>query len=664
MPDTQNPNDKKPHPEQLHQAAKDPKVQLLELAHKYHREGVGWRSSWMPQAEEAEAMFHNRPWKPEEAEELKDQEREPLRFTHARKVVEAMVGFRTQNKYEIAYEPRGDSDTVIADIRTQLARYVWGANQAEYEVGDACLDQYIVGLGWVKTGVQEEDPSEERTHIEHVPWREMFVDPRGRKLNLSDRRYCGRERWMAVDDACALHPEHDAAIRAYATTMRERNGGVAHERVAPADSYRRGEQPAYFTQETNEVRLVELQYRTSERGHWIAYPDGRTEVFDAKNPQHQYIHLASQVMPKLGQPKVVPGQVKKVMFVTFVGDVILEHGPSPYKHTRFQWVPFWGWVDDRGHPYGVMEALKDPQRLINWSYSKLQWIAAAQHVIIQKGSGVDKDELRENAARPDAVIEYTGNLPPQYVTFADKAQLSGSLLEAGINDLQQLGGSPDEMRGQESNAKSGKAILARQDAAIRQQGRYLDNEQRALVMMGEILGSIFDQDFADEKVFRITEVNGTKQLAAINVTDPLRRAELEQKGWRVVGDITQGRYDSTAVGAPLSPSHRQAMLQELDSIMETLPPEAQLMLLDLRLRLLDIPWKDEMAERIKVIQQAVLGPPPGAQPAGPMPGGQPQLPPNMDPTTLNPPGVPAALELPAPPLPPDGALLGEPQTAF
>jgi hypothetical protein len=176
--------------------------------------------------------------------------------------------------------------------------------------------------------------------------------------------------------------------------------------------------------------------------------------------------------------------------------------------------------------------------------------------------------------------------------------------------MREIAGSTEEMRGQASNAKSGRAILARQDAALRQQGRFMDNEQRAMVQIGQILGSLMDQVYTTEKILRITEGNGKDAQVAVNVQDPFRREQLEAAGLKVYGPITQGEYDCVVSTAPLSTTQMEAQFESLTQLMSGLDPQVRVALLDLWVDAGPWPNKDEMVQRIQEVQQMMKGPPP------------------------------------------------------
>jgi hypothetical protein len=574
---------------------------------EWHTEDARWKLTWSPEAERLEGMVHAYQWTKEQEDELEAQGRKAIKSPHIATVIWSMVGWRSQNKYEIKYLPRGASDQSLAEAKTSCAKFAWDQNSAEYVMGDATLSQYIGPMGWVKVAADYSDPTREPIVIEDVPWREMLWDFRGKKRDGSDWKRCTRERWMALEEAQALYPEHAEALEMWVVTRAQGDDGVneygmayteqrAGDPVGPVSSW-----PAdrYLFANRKEIRLVETWYRCKEKGHYIQLPDGRNVVFDPKSQDHQYALMEGAM--------VRPGIINKVYTATFTGDLLLEHMPSPYDHGMFPYVPVWGLVDQKGIPYGITRLIEDEQLIINWSTSKLLWVAASRQAYI--GPSADVDDVAENLAKPDGLIRRNEPGEVEIIPQGDMASLNANLLQNALNNMRQIAGSNEEMRGETSNAKSGRAILARQDAALRQQGRFLDNEQRAMQQIGRILASLMDQVYSSEKIIRITEGNGKDAQVAINVEDPFRREQLEQAGLKVYGPIAQGEYDCIVSTAPLSTSQLEAQHEGMTQMMQGLDPQVRVALLDLWVDTGSWPNKEEWVQRIKQLQQQMMGPP-------------------------------------------------------
>lgn len=596
-------------PEQQEAQAPSVVMPTINQLQTWARTDLQAHNAWRPEAERLEGMIHAYQWTDEEKAGLEKQGRKAFRSPHSAKVIWSMVGWQAQNKSEIKYLPRGGSDEGIATARTQVAKYWWDANQAEYAQSDIRLQQYVGPLGWWHVCVQQDDPNREPVVIESIPWREMLWDASARKLDLSDAKRITRNRWVPLEEAIELYPEHEAYLRSMAQMVKS---GMANtnewgmeyiiERVGDAVGPVTSWDQTTFSG-VQEVRLVQTISVHKRKGHYIELPDGRNVVFNPKNVEHQLGVMQGAM--------VRPGKVTTFVTSTFCGDQILEQMADPYGVPMFPFIPQWGLIDQRGIPYGITRLIEDEQTVINWSTSKLLWIAGSRQAFVSPEA--DMEGVAENLAKPDGLVPRRSPDEVQIIPQSDMAGLNANLYQNALNNIKEIAGSPDEMRGQESTAKSGVAIQARQSAALAQQGRFLDNERRALALVGQYLSALMDngQVISTEKILRITEGNGKLSQVAVNVEDPMRREQLEQYGIKTYGAIAQGNYDCVVTTGPVSETERQAQSQNLTQMLSGMDPMVRLALLDLWVDSGDWQNKDEIVKRIQQIQQTQFGQPQG-----------------------------------------------------
>lgn len=579
----------------------------------WHKEGTDHFLTYKDICEEAERTVYGEQWSEPEIEYLRRQGRLDLVFNHVAKNVDAVFGYRSENKSELTYLPKESSDTEEAAIYTQVAKHFWDACLAEYEMERVKLTQYIVGLSWVYCGHERDDPSKEPFKIEETPWRQMRYDSKGQRRDTLDWRYQSRERWFDLAEAEARFPEHKERLREYA--MRGRFDGDTRESTDyGGEAYSdQNTTPITYLSERQEVRIVETWYRRHRQGLYIKTPTG-WEVFEEGNVDHQLGSLLGYEMK--------PGTVNCVYYATWCGRAILEQGKSDYDHSYFPYVPMWGKRDHKNRPQGAVYAQIDPQKSHNWAMSKLLWQAASNAWLLPDGSVDDEAAFKANAARPDAIIRYNvteGGHKPERLPHGEAAQLAGELADRALKDLSEIGGSPEAFRGQSSNESSGRAIARRQEGALRQQGIWFEEEQRTLYQIGVMWRSMIAAKVEDERILRITQPNGATAFAAVNVTDPLRRAELEEQGYKVFGSITRLNYDTKVVISPLSATVREKDAAEQAMVNDILSPDQLAAVADIRLAASNVKDKEKMAERLAELRQpppmpGMMPPPDGAPP--------------------------------------------------
>jgi hypothetical protein len=317
-------------------------------------------------------------------------------------------------------------------------------------------------------------------------------------------------------------------------------------------------------------------------------------------------------------------------------------------------------VDHKGRPVGAVKAGLDVQASYNDAMSKQLWQASSNRWLIPAGTVTDMKKFRANAARPDGLLEYEADqsgAKPELIPHGEDWQIARELARDALNDLEQIMGSPDAFRGQDSQAVSGRAMARKAEGALRQQGIWFREEKRTMYQIGVMWRSMIAARVTDETIIRITQPNGQEGFAAVNVQDPLRRQQLEAQGYQVHGSIGRLNFDTKVIVSPLSATIREKQAAEQEMVNQMLSPEQLAAVSDIRLLATDIKDKEKMAERIAQLRMpapmpgAPMGPdgmpvpPPGGPPPGPAPQGPP---PPQQPAADHP---PAGFPLDAPPLP-------------
>ena len=228
-------------------------------------------------------------------------------------------------------------------------------------------------------------------------------------------------------------------------------------------------------------------------------------------------------------------------------------------------------------------------------------------MVLEEGSVSDVEEVRNEAARPDAVITYRkGFAPPQIAADRDVAAAHIELMSRDAMMIQQVGGVTDENLGRNSNARSGKAILARQDQGQLATSQFFDNLRMSRQLHGEKQIVLIEQYYTDEDEFRITDMRGNPDFVPINDGAP------ENAIATFKADFILAEEDWRA-------SFRQAQAEQLLDLAGKLAataPMAVVGMLDLIVEALDVPKRDELVKRIRQVTGAED---PDADPNNPTP---------------------------------------------
>lgn len=612
---------------------------------------------WRKRREEDAHMLANDQFSKKEKDAMADRKQQPLVMNQIHRDYYIQLGRQIKNRKEPTVKPRGPSDVNLSMGLTDVVKYVLDANNWDYEQAEAVKDQLLV-RGWIKVRYQKEDLTAEPIKIHHIPWRRIRVDPASRRYDLADCRYVFEENWCDLEDAQAYYPASAAALanyvssegygtQEYPTTRHETTSGDPY-----AQAIKRGEARNlnYTDDSRKRVRLMECWFYKIVQAWQLKYPNGDVKPYNDNDPQHWQDSLDPSI-------EKVYGPYKQFYYVVYCGDVILGQGSSPYTHGMYPYFLFDAYRADivepnddilPNEPYSMVALAKDPQKLVNVTFTKIRHILNTRQIVMTKGIAT-KDQVKKAASDPGGIIELENNDSGNVFRFEDQlgqaAQLSMLLDRAG-KQMEAASGINEASRGV-GPEQSGRAMFARQDQSEQANSILVDNQRRVILLIGRALVSMIQQSYKAEKIVRITE-DLRDRVIAINVTDPQRADELKAQGVHsVCGSVSQGMYDIIIEDAEASASRREMDNTLMVSIIQNLDPDTQLAVMDLLIENTEMRNREEFIQRIKIMQSLKFGgpggaggPPPGTTQAGP-PHGAPQGTPMANPAQVAPADIPA-----------------------
>lgn len=528
-------------------------------------------------------------WTEDDATILRERGQAPLVFNVIKSTIDWIIGTERRTRVDYRVLPREKNDADGAETKTNLLKFVGDANRFPYARSRAFADAIKSGVGWMEVSVRS-DPTDEPIYQGYEDWRNIWYDPLSVEPDLSDARYLFRERYVDLDVAMAMFPERKDVLRASAVQSAQYSDSLLIDDVdAERDVYEQG--AGVLTDDTrSRVKLVECWYRQVwsgkiMRGDELGTLNGAT--FDAANELHG-------LLAQEGHASVYDAVQMRVRCMVYCEAGVLQDAESPYRHNRFPLVPIWAHRKKRGNtPYGVVRGLIDPQSDLNKRRSKALFILSTNQVVADDDAVDDWDEAAEEVARPDGIIRAKKGSRFEIRNVVQLAEEHVNLMQQDRQFIESTGGVTDEMMGRESNAQSGKAILARQDQGHAVTAELFDNLRMSIQLVGEITLSLIEQYYTDRKVVRVLGDRGQAQYVTIN--EP-------QEDGSLLNDITARQADFQVDAMNFSASARQAAFESMMNMIGQLGnPEAALALLDLAVDLSDIPGKDEMVKRIRAM---------------------------------------------------------------
>jgi hypothetical protein len=443
----------------------------------------------------------------------------------------------------MAYLPRTVDDSAVDDILTAAAKWVMDGCDGESEESDAFRDMIVCGVGCTQTIVDVDEDS--HILIERRNPMAVLPDPSSRKGNYADRRYQRHRMSMSRDaaedflakleindeDVDGLEDDGDNFKRATIVDPRVR---YTHGMLGPNDD--------------NEVVLDEWEWFEREKTYMVSVEgeaklvgdDEFSELF-AANPGLDHVST----------------HTKKYYRAICAGNRILK--VMPLKMDSFSYRFMTGKRDHNKRTYyGIVRAMKDPQRWANKLYSQILDVMrkSAQGGLLMERSAVEDINQFEQS--------YTGNgttwvedgalankrvqekTPPQYPQGMDR------LMEVAVTSIRDTTGINQEMLGLAGREQAGVLEHQRKQAAMGILAPFFDSRTRYHHEQGKLLLQMMKLYISEGQLIRIVGKDGSPEYVPLVFKD----------------DTIE--YDVIVDEAPTSPNQKTAVFQIMMQLLPVL----------------------------------------------------------------------------------------------
>jgi hypothetical protein len=506
-----------------------------------------------------EDFYDSKQWTPEDMVVLKERGQPALVFNRIKTPIKWVLGNEQQTRREWKVLPREESDSAAAQTKFEVLKWLADVNSGSFHSGKSFEDCVIAGLGWTEVGY--DDTVEHKLFKRYQWWREMYQDSRDRSFDLSGARYVIRAKWVDVELAASYFPSHEGAIRAAAKDARQ----VSED--------------AWYLGEKLTDSILDEDYGNRE-----GFITGST--FDSgRDEQVKFIEVRYRVPDKEN-----PGQtmIRFALLLETEGDVIYDI-PNPYDHGHFGFIP--RYCERRrsdNMPYGLVRERRDAQEDYNKRRSKALHILSTRRIAMERGAVEDKDELREEAARPDGIIEYEAGRKLDMTTDNALAAQHVELMQLDAREIEDGMGVTDEQLGRETNAVSGKAILGRQQQGRTVMATLMANVAEAEQLEGFCMLTLIQQFMTEEQVIRITGPDGSPKFLAVNKRLPTGELDPTNTIIGTKADFVLAPMDQTASAR----MHYLELLLEISAQVGQTMPQLGQRLVMAAMSMSDIPFRE------------------------------------------------------------------------
>jgi hypothetical protein len=514
--------------------------------------------------------------------------------------VRQVTNEQRQNRPSGKVIPADDkADIQVAAIFDGMIRHIEYISDADVAYDTACDNQVTYGEGYIRilTEYAREDSFDQDIKIGRIRNSfSVYMDPAIQDPCGADAEYCFITQDMLKADYEREFP--DAAPVSSLMTQ-----GVGDQSMA-----------MWLTEDR--VRIAEYFYIARQRATLNLYPDNVT-AFDG-TPQDK------QLKGLFGKPlRTRTMDRKKVMWVKTNGAEVLEEREWAGKHipvvrvvgNEFE-------VNGRLFLSGLVRNAKDAQRMYNyWVSQEAEMLALAPKApFIGYGGQFEGYEDKWKTANtnnwpylevnPD-VTDGAGS-PLPLPARAQPPMASSGLLQAKLgasDDIKSTTGQYDSSLGQQSNERSGRAILAREKQGDTGTYHFVDNLARAVRYVARQLVDLIPKIYDTERVARIVGLDGEVGMVQLNPQQPEPVRELRDANGLVIGKIynpSVGVYDVCVTTGPGYMTKRQEALDAMSMLLQS-NPQLWSVAGDLFVKNMDWPGAQEMAKRFaKIIDPKVL----------------------------------------------------------
>jgi hypothetical protein len=433
------------------------KAQFNRYASTKFREIEEARQSW--------CYYYGQQYTDEQIRTLTKRGQPPIVFDRVGRKIDGLVGTIRRLRTDPKGYPRTANQENGAEVATQVVRTVLDSSSFEDIETECVRDAAVSGLcaaemTFINAG--QGDPDVGWCYIDP---RTFFYDPTSVKPDFSDARFMGTYKWATQDEVDEIvGPDQSFNI----------SGEPASDVYTTFDTDRE----VLWTDERNRARLVD---------HWYI-----------KNGVWQWcLHIGSQALQRGKTP--------------FYDD----RGVSLCKYSAFA-----TFIDSRGDHIGYLRRLRGPQDAMNQHRSKALHIMNTRQVKVKRGAveengGIEK--LRREAARPDGVIEYSGNkddieiIQPQQ-EFLQQTQY----FQDAKQEIETFGPNP-ALLGDMGAAASGRAYAMAQQSGLAELGPFLKNYRSWKLEMYRKSWWAAQRYWTKERFLRVTDDQGIAQFLQINM---------------------------------------------------------------------------------------------------------------------------------------------------
>lgn len=570
---------------------KEPKTDIKTLL-SWVKEAMDGFQSWRKDSWEDYEFRDGKQWSSRDVQKLKAKGIKALTINRIFPILNLIQGHYLNNRQDIVAKGRTKDDNEMGQVMSEGMLFILSQSHGHQRMSSAFNDQITAGFGCLGLGFHP-DPRREKIALSSYSWYNVWWDLYATPwMDKDDCRYVFTAEWTDLDELTALFPEWAREIRdQFLELSTDTPQSDVNDEGTQIEEHKRHLSSAYWVDtDRKRVRPIEMWYTKLVKRWFAVMANGRVvDLDDICDPVKEYQTIQSA-------KEVVSAYVKKMRVATFLGDLLLQDCWSPYVHDEYPFVPYVGYLDRFGFPFGIPRQIKEQDMEVNKRRSMALSLISNRRVIIEEKASENPQAVYAEANRTDGFIVLKPGKKNAF-EIQEMAQMASSQLELmaqSEREIQEISGANDESLGYSARVQSGVALDKKQQTTATITASLLENAKYSQKLMGQRIGALIQDTWTDEKVLRITDrLTGMEKFVSVN-----ERVHSES-GVTLRNDVTQAMFDYEITSRPMTATVREKNADLIFSAINKSPPEAVGPLLNLALEISDIPNKDLLLQQIR-----------------------------------------------------------------
>lgn len=465
----------------------------IDKCKKAYTQYIANKSQEIEEQKNSRRYYHGVHWTSEQVRELNKRKQPIVTFNRIARKLNGVVGLIDRLKQDPKAYPRTPRSADQAELATAVLRFLLDDGNWNKAAPRVALDAAVEGFAGIALKLEKSDNRPESTDdgmpmmghnggptmmkpdhdviFDVVKADNFFYDPRSYEDDFSDARYMGEAKWIDLETAQELFPDHAEDLAASVEDSTDLSTNPDRESKFFA-----------FDGGKNLIRLVDIWYL--HKGEWC--------------------------------------------WSRFTGSMVMDSGPSPFVDekgkTICRYIMFSCNVDHDSDRYGFVRNMKSAQDEYNARRSRALFTANSRRLIMSQGSVADIERARAEWARPDGVVVTNARTPDEGIKADDQQfDFAGQmkLMENAVQELDNYG--PNQALVGDIANQSGRAIQLLQQAGMAELGPYILGYKGWKIRVYRALFNAVKEYWTAPRYIRIVDIQGAAQPVQINGTqvDPM-----------------------------------------------------------------------------------------------------------------------------------------------